>query len=59
MSNFNNKWVSRNDYFEHGGKLFECDYLFNYDGLNDRQRLKIANKEIGTAEIYQKLIMNE
>ena len=59
MSNFNNKWVSRNEYFEYGGKLFECDYLFNYGGLNDGQRKKITNKEIGTAEIYKKLIMNE
>jgi actin-related protein len=59
MSNFNNKWVSRNEYFEYGGKLFERDYLFNYDGLDDGQRKKITSKEIGTAEIYKKLIMNE
>ena len=46
MSNFNNKWVSRNEYFEYGGKLFERDYLFNYDGLDDGQRKKITSKEI-------------
>ena len=59
MSNFNSKWISRNEYSEYGEKLFECDYLFNYAGLNDGQRKKITNNEIETDEIYKKLIMNE
>ncbi len=59
MSNFNSKWISRNEYSEHGEKLFERDYLFNYAGLNDGQRKKITNNEIETDEIYKKLIMNE
>ena len=59
LSNFNNKWVTRNDYFEYGEKLFECDYLFNYTGLGDGQRKKINNGEIGSAEIYKKMVMSE
>ena len=59
LSNFKNKWISRNEYFENGGKLFENDYLFNYSGLDDQQRKKVTEGEIGTAEIYERFIMNE
>ena len=59
LSNFKNKWISRNEYFESGGKIFENDYLFNYSGLDDQQRKKVAESEIGTAEIYEKFMMNE
>jgi len=51
LSNFN-KWISRNDYFEHGGKLFEYDYLFNF---NDRQRKKMKKEANRTDDIYRKL----
>ena len=59
LSNFKNKWISRNEYFENGGKLFENDYLFNYNELDNRQIKKVSETEIGTAEIYEKFIMNE
>ena len=59
LSNFSNKWISRNNYFDYGEKLFECDYLFNYSGLGDGQSKKINNGEIGSAEIYKKMVMSE
>ena len=59
LSNFSNKWITRNDYFEYGEKLFDCDYLFNYSGLGDGLRKKINNGEIGSAEIYKKMVMSE
>ena len=59
LSNFKNKWISRNEYFENGGKLFENDYLFNYNELDNRQIKQVSETEIGTAEIYEKFIMNE
>ena len=42
LSNFKNKWISRNEYFENGGKLFENDYLFNYNELDNRQIKKVS-----------------
>ena len=55
LSNFNNKWISRNDYYKYEG--FESDYLFNYSGLGDNITKKIAKDD--TTEISQKFIMRE
>ena len=57
LSNFNNKWISRNDYSNYEGKLFECDYLFNYSGLGDDKTKKKTKDE--TSEIYKNCIMPE
>ena len=59
LSNFKNKWIARNEYFEKGAKLLENDYLFNYSKLGDKERKKFTEAEMGTAEIYDKFIMNE
>ena len=57
LSNFSSKWISRNDYSKYEGKLFECDYLFNYSGLgNDRTKI---DKKDESEQIYKKLIMPE
>ena len=58
LSNFKGNWIPRNEYFDCGGKLFECDYLFNYSGLNDGGRKK-NEKEGNKADIYKTFIMNE
>jgi len=57
LSNFSNKWIARNEYFDYGEKLFECDYLFNYSGLNETQRKIVGKNEIGSAEIYKKFML--
>ena len=56
--NFDTQWISRNEYFSKG--LVENDYLFNYSGLNDKQKNQmIFNNDINPDEIYKKYIMRE
>ena len=58
LSNFHKKWISRNDYSNYEGKLFECDYLFNYSGLSEA-KIKKIKKDDDSAEIYKNCIMPE
>ena len=55
---FDTQWITRTDFFNKG--LIENDYLFNFSGLNDKQRNQMFfNNNINPDEIYKKYIMRE
>ena len=54
---FDSQWITRTDFFNKG--LIENDYLFNFSGLNDKQRNQMFLNNNNTDEIYKKLIMRE
>ena len=59
LGNFEGQWISRTDYFNKGG-IIENDYLFNYNGLNDKKRKQmiINNNNMNPNEMY-KIIIRE
>ena len=60
ISNFSNKWIARNEYFDNGEKLFEANYLFNYGGILGGKGKSIKSGDIREeSEIYKKMLMNE
>ena len=61
ISNFSNKWIARNEYFDSGEKLFETNYLFNYGGIvgGKGKSMKASDIPENESEIYKKIIMNE
>jgi actin-related protein len=61
ISNFSNKWIARNEYFDSGEKLFETNYLFNYGGIVGGKGKSMKANDIpeNESEIYKKIIMNE
>lgn len=55
---FDTQWIMRSEYFNRG--LDENDYLFNYSGLNDKQKnQRIYNDNENMDEMYKKFIVNE
>ena len=54
---FETQWITRTDFFNKG--LIENDYLFNFSGLNDKEKNIMMFNNNNPDEIYKKLIMRE